>query len=94
VPEDEFVEVDLELRLAHAVVGADQPLLEVSDSAISKWNNRLRAFTEFRPQRLDAGDMFEPSFLETLKAFEAVRVDGPPPPSYTNRSSTTPLTFF
>jgi hypothetical protein len=28
-PEDEFVEVNLELRFADAVAGADQPLLEV-----------------------------------------------------------------
>jgi hypothetical protein len=76
VPEDEFVEIDLELRLAHSVVGADQPFLEVSNGAIGKWDRRLRAFTEFGSQRLIAGDMFEPGFRETLKALEAVRVDG------------------
>jgi hypothetical protein len=76
VPEDEFVEVDLELRLAHSVVGADQPFLEVSNGAIGKWDRRLRALTKFGSQRLSAGDMFEPNFRETLKALEAVRVDG------------------
>jgi len=30
VPEDELVEVDLELRFAHSVVSADQPLLEIA----------------------------------------------------------------
>jgi hypothetical protein len=33
----------LELRLAHCVVGADQQLLEVSDSAIGKRDSRLIA---------------------------------------------------
>src|SRR4029453_6143299 len=76
VPEDEFVEVDLELRLAHSVIGSDQPFLEVSNGAIGKWDRRLRAFTKFGSQRLSAGDMFEPGFRETLKALQAVRVDG------------------
>ena len=67
VPEGEFIEVDLELRLAHSVVGADQPLLEVSNSAIGKWDSRFGAFTEFGSQRLSAGNMFEPSFREALK---------------------------
>src|ERR1035437_1274359 len=76
VPEDEFVEVGLELRSTHSVVGADQPLLEISDSAIGKWHSRLRAFTECGAQRLSAGDMFESSFRETLKALQAIGVDG------------------
>jgi hypothetical protein len=44
VPEDKFVEVNLELRFAYAVVGADQPLLEIPNSAIGKWDSRLRAY--------------------------------------------------
>ncbi len=58
------------------MVGADQPLLEVANGAIGEWNSRFRAFAEFRSQRLSAGDMFETSFRETLKALEAIRVDG------------------
>jgi hypothetical protein len=76
VPEDEFVEVDLELSFTHSVVGADQPLLEISNSAIGKWDSRFRAFTECGSQRLSAGEMFDPSFRETLKALEAIGVDG------------------
>jgi hypothetical protein len=48
VPEDEFVEVDLELGLTYSVIGADQPLLEISNSAIGEWNSRLRALSECR----------------------------------------------
>jgi len=44
MPKDEFVEVDLELVLADSVVGADQPLLEVSNGPISEWDSGLRAF--------------------------------------------------
>jgi hypothetical protein len=64
------------LRLAHSVVGADQPFLEVSDGVIGKWDRRLRALTEFGSQRLSAGDVFEPDFRKTLKALKAIRVDG------------------
>ena len=75
VPEDEFVEIDLELRLAHSVVGADQPLLEVSNRTVGKRDGRLPAFPEVGPQRLSSGNMFQPSFRETLKAFESIRID-------------------
>ena len=45
VPKDEFVEVSLELGLAHTVVGADEPLLEVANGSIGKWNGGLRTFS-------------------------------------------------
>ena len=73
MPKDELIQIDLELSSTHAVVGADQPLLEVSNRAIGKWDSRLRAFTEFGSQRLSAGDMLEPSFGKTLKALKAIR---------------------
>jgi hypothetical protein len=50
-------------------------LLEVSNSAIGKGTADFGAFTEFGSQRLSTGDMFEPSFPETLKTLEAIRVD-------------------
>ena len=43
MPKHEFVEVDLELVLAHSVVGADQPLLEVPNGPIGEWDSGLRA---------------------------------------------------
>jgi hypothetical protein len=76
VPEDKFVEVDLELRLAHSVVGADQPLLEISNSSIGKWDSRLRAFAKLGSKRLSTSDIFEPGFRETLETLEAIRIDG------------------
>jgi hypothetical protein len=38
VPEDKLIQIDLELSSANAMVGADQPLLEVANRAISEWH--------------------------------------------------------
>ena len=76
VSEDELIQIDLELSSAHAVVGADQPLLEVANGTIGEGHDRFRAFAEFGSQRLSAGDVFEASFRESRKALEAIRVDG------------------
>jgi hypothetical protein len=76
VPENEFIQVDLELSSAHAVVGANQPLLKVANGAIGEGHGRFRPFPEVGSQGLSAGDGFETNFPETLKALEAVRVDG------------------
>ena len=43
---NEFVEVNLELGLAHSVVGADQPLLEIANCPIGKWDSGLRTFAQ------------------------------------------------
>ena len=59
VSEDELVEVDLELTAAYAVVGANQPLLQVADGSVGQRHDRWGTFVQFRPQRLNAGDMLE-----------------------------------
>jgi len=51
-------------------------LLEVSNTTIGKLDGRLRTFAEFGSQWLSAGGMFEPSVSKTLKALEAIGVDG------------------
>lgn len=76
VPEDEFVEIDLELGLTYTVICADQPLLEISNSAIGERNSRLRALSERRSQWLRSGDMSEPSLRQAAKGLEAIGVDG------------------
>jgi predicted nuclease with RNAse H fold len=43
---DEFVKVNLKLGLAHSVVGADQPLLEVANGPVRKRDSRFRAFAQ------------------------------------------------
>ena len=76
VPKYEFVEVNLELALAHAVIGANEPLLQVADSSIGKWDGGLRTLSQLRAERLGAGYMFKAGLLETFEALEAVRIDG------------------
>jgi hypothetical protein len=46
VPEDELVEVDLELVLADAMIGSDQPLLEVADCSVSERYDRFGALPQ------------------------------------------------
>ena len=41
VSEDELVEVDLELTAADAMVGANQPLLEVTDGSVARGTTDL-----------------------------------------------------
>ena len=76
VPKDELVEVGLELRAADPVMSADEPLLEVADSAIGEWHHRRRALAQFGSQRLSARDVLEAEFLQASKAFEAIGMDG------------------
>jgi hypothetical protein len=45
VAKDKFVEVYLELGLTHTVVGADEPLLEVANGSIRKWDGGLCTFS-------------------------------------------------
>ena len=52
VPKDELVEVDLELLLADSMVRADQPLLEVADSAIGERHHGERTFEQRARSRL------------------------------------------
>ena len=42
MPKDELIEVDLELALADAVMGAKQPLLQVADRSIGKGDSGVR----------------------------------------------------
>jgi hypothetical protein len=52
VPKDKFIEVYLELGLAHTVVGASEPPLEVANGSIGKGDSGLRTFAKFRAERL------------------------------------------
>lgn len=78
MPKDEFVEVYLELGLAHTVVRANEALLEVADGSIGKWDGGLRTFSQLRAERLDASYVFKTGLNETCETFEAVRIDVEP----------------
>lgn len=75
MPKDELIEIDLELALANAVMGADQPLLQVADRPIGKGDGGVRTLTQFCPKRLDSGDVLKAGLLETFEALEAIRID-------------------
>lgn len=75
-PKHEFVEVDLKLGLAHSVIGANQPLLEVPNRPIGKWHNLLRASAQLRSEWLVASDMLKADLRQTGETLETVRIDG------------------
>ena len=61
VSEHELVEVDLELTAAYAVVGANQPWLQVPKGSVGQGHDRLGTLAQFGPQGLRARDRFETS---------------------------------
>src|SRR5713226_7819528 len=75
VSEDKFVEVHLELTSAHAVIGPDQPLLEVANGTVRQGDDGLGAFPQVASQGLDARQVLESSFLQSGEALEPVGVD-------------------
>ena len=42
----EFVQINLELITAYAVVSSNQPLLEVANCPVREWHNGLRALSQ------------------------------------------------
>jgi hypothetical protein len=59
---DEFVEINFELIAAHAVVCSDQPLLQITDRAVSQRHHGRRAFSQVDSQGLTARHVLEPRF--------------------------------
>ena len=46
VAKDKFVQINRELRSAHAVMGSDKPLLQVPDRAVSQGYDGFRALAQ------------------------------------------------
>ena len=63
------------MGLAYTVARANEPLLEVANSPIGKWDGGLRTFSQLRAERLDASDMSKAGLNETCETLEAVRID-------------------
>src|SRR5215472_4611934 len=57
-------------------MSADQPLLQVANRSVGKWDSGFRTLSQFGAQGLDAGDVLEASLLKTFEALEAVSIDG------------------
>lgn len=78
MPEDELIEIDLQLATAHTVVGADQPLLEVSDRTIGERGRGACAFAQVDLQRLLASNVPVTRFGEACEPRHLVSVDRRP----------------
>ena len=76
VSEDELIEIDLELTPAYAVVGANQPLLQVAYSSVSQGHDGFGALPQLGPDGLNAADMLETDPFQALKAFQPIGVNG------------------
>jgi hypothetical protein len=76
VSENELVEVDLELTAADAVVGSNQPLLQVTDGSVGQGHDRFSTLAQFGPQRLNAGDMLETEGFQTRETLQPIGVKG------------------
>ena len=73
---DEFVEINLKLIPAYAVIGSDQPLLQVANSAVGQRHHGLGPSAQLDSQGLAARYVLEPSFVQPGEALEAVGVYG------------------
>src|SRR5580693_6046245 len=74
VAKDEFIKINLKLIAAHAVIGSDQPLLEIPNGAVRQRQHRLRAFAQIDSQGLRARHMLKSGLLQPRKALETVSI--------------------
>ena len=61
---DEFVKVSLELMAAHAVMGSEQPLLQIADGAVYQRHHGLSPFVQVGSRGLAAGNMAKPGLFQ------------------------------
>ena len=66
--------VNLKLIAAHAVIGSDQPLLEIPNGAVGQGQHRLRTFAQIDSQGLRTRYMLKSGLLQPRKALETVGV--------------------
>jgi hypothetical protein len=75
VSKDELIKIDLELSAADAVIGADQPLLEVADGAVGQRHHRFGTLAQIDSQRLGARVVLVPCLLQAREGLQTVGVD-------------------
>ena len=71
---DEFIQIDLELITAHAVIGSDQPLLQIANRSVCQRNYRFGALPQLDSQRLGARHVFVTSLVQPGEALETVGI--------------------
>ena len=75
MPKDKLIEVNLKLRAADPMVGTDQPLLEVADSAVGQGHDRFGSFAQFGCLGLHPRDVPIPGFVQTRKTLQRIGVE-------------------
>jgi len=75
VAENKLIEVRLELTATNAMMGTNQPVLEVADDTIGEWHDRLGSLAQRRPQGLLQRDVPISSSRESGERPEAITVD-------------------
>ena len=58
---DEFVKVSLELMAAHAVMGSEQPLLQIADGAVYQRHHGLSPFVQVGSRGFPQRGQIKPS---------------------------------
>lgn len=75
VAKNEFVQVNLKLRATDAVIGANQPLLEVADRAVHQWHRRLGPLAQVDSQGLGTRNVLVTCCVQTREGLEPIRVN-------------------
>ena len=75
VTEDELVEVDGKLGTADAMIGANQPLLEVANGPIGERHHRGDASVQVTAQGLRPGDVPKPRRRQPGERLQPVRIE-------------------
>ena len=78
VTKDELIQVDGKLGAADAVVGADQPLLEVANGPVGQWDDRRDTATQLPAQGLGPADVSKPRRVQPGEGLQPVGIDGRP----------------
>ena len=67
----ELVQVHLELRSTDAMMGPDEPLLQIADRAVRQRHDRLGSPAELAAQRLRTRHMFEAGERQPVNCFRS-----------------------
>ena len=76
VPKDELVQIHGKLGATDAVIGADQPLLEIANGPVGQWDDRRDSAAQIMALGLGAGDVLKPRRLQPGERLQTIGIDG------------------
>ena len=76
VTKNELIQVDGKLNAADAVVGTDQPLLEVADGPVGQRDDRRDTAAQIPAQGLGPSDVSKPRRVQPGERLQPVGIDG------------------